>query len=40
MEFTPVVTEPLVPMPGHLFYEKWGKLRSIITGAPPRPRKP
>ncbi len=35
MEFTPVVAEPLAPMPGHLFYEKWGKLRSIITAASP-----
>ena len=33
MEFTPLVAEPLAPMPGHLFYEKWGKLRSIITAA-------
>jgi propionate CoA-transferase len=35
MEFTPLVAEPLAPMPGHLFYEKWGKLRSIITAAAP-----
>ena len=35
MEFTPVVAEPLAPMPGHLFYEKWGRLRSIITAAAP-----
>ena len=35
MEFTPVVAEPLAPMPGHLFYDKWGKLRSIITAAAP-----
>jgi len=35
MEFTPVVAEPLAPMPGHLFYETWGKLQSIITAAAP-----
>ena len=35
MEFTPVLAEPLAPMPGHLFYQKWGKLRSIITAAAP-----
>ena len=35
MEFTPVVAEPLAPMPGHLFYDKWGNLRSIITAVAP-----
>ena len=40
MEFTPVVAEPLAPMPGYLFYEKWGKLRSIITAVAPAGGRP
>jgi hypothetical protein len=35
MEFTPLVAGPLAPVPDHLFYEKWGRLRSIITAAAP-----
>ena len=37
MEFTPVVAEPLAPMPGHLFYEKW---EDCGPSSPPRLRLP
>jgi propionate CoA-transferase len=31
MEFAPAVAQTLELMPDHIFYEKWGKLRSIMT---------
>jgi propionate CoA-transferase len=31
MEFAPVVADTLELMPDHIFYEKWGKLRSIMA---------
>jgi propionate CoA-transferase len=31
MEFAPVVADTLVLMPDDIFYEEWGKLRSIMV---------
>jgi propionate CoA-transferase len=31
MDFEPAMAEPLGQMPGDLFQESWGKLRSIMT---------
>jgi propionate CoA-transferase len=31
MDFAPAVAEPLGEMPGHIFQEHWGHLRSIMT---------
>ncbi|MGO9900321.1 MAG: acyl CoA:acetate/3-ketoacid CoA transferase [Solirubrobacteraceae bacterium] len=37
MEFAPVVAQTLELMPDHIFYEKWGKLRSIMAANRQRP---
>ena len=49
MDFTPAIAEPLQPIPVEIFYERWGKLRSLIlakdttaavggrTASPPAP---